>query len=314
MPHDAEMIVAADHVEGFQAYPACLAGRVAKLLVAPAQREVVAITQEEFADKVARLFPGDAPGGDVRVIKRLQELVEPPVAVAMAVHALGDLEKLDPLDGFMQGLRRFFRNVRTHCGDFCVDAARLRISLRCLQLPGFFRIAADVLHDAQGDILGGPEVGGALFVARFLELAPVAADLGKEAAPAQFQADAQVRAGVGEADAPRTELARRIAEIMHLLRVTEGARFIELPMEIAHNPLAGVDHRRAMGDEKAVVPRPVFGRVGQPLFFGRHVRDKRIGHAGVHTAIVVANIDAVVGGLLACGRGECLGFSRPVID
>ena len=101
---------------------------------------------------------------------------------------------------------------------------------------------------------------------------------------------------------------------MHFLRVTKRARFVQLPVEIPNNHFSGLDDRRAVRDKKSVVFCPVFSGVALAVGFRGQPGCKRIRFAVVYPAIVIADVDPVLGGLLAGGGRKGFGFPRPMVD
>jgi hypothetical protein len=137
VPHHADVVVAADHVVGFQPDPADLVGGVLQLAVPAGEGEVVAaVLEEQLGDEAARSSRVRTPAAVSRLIEVDQELVQAAVAVAVAVDPLHDLEELDPLDRLLECGRRRPWRCGAVGGDLLVQALLLRVRLGGGELRG----------------------------------------------------------------------------------------------------------------------------------------------------------------------------------
>ncbi len=165
MPLHAELVVAADHVVGLQSDPAHLVGTIRPVRKTSSKREVRTVFEIPLRHQFTGPVTVDQPRRPVLLVKRVEQLVETTIAVAVAVHTLDDHVQHDPLQCLVVSRRRVRRDPGAILSDDLVGPFPAWIGLAQGQLPGLLRMTADVIHDCQDDLLAGIEILHSLLIA-----------------------------------------------------------------------------------------------------------------------------------------------------
>ena len=144
VPHDAQVVVVANQVIGFQDDETHLVGRVLPFGIAPADaEEVSAQLEEDLREVFTRLVVAQFAGTLAVAVEVDQVQVQPTIPVAMADHAVEQHRKVDPLHALVVGARRVHGDVFAAVGNAQVGLLLPSVSFALREFAGPVGVALD---------------------------------------------------------------------------------------------------------------------------------------------------------------------------